>query len=73
VATETIAHGFYWQFFYCKTDKLPMAVLRRHSETMSYDELAELLFMLGFNRNLKDKQIRTHAKKITDHIHFHLI
>ena len=71
--TKDILLGVYWDVFYCKTDGAPLAVLRRHSATMNYDELFELVGIVVCNNELKALEMRTQARKITDHIHFHFI
>lgn len=73
LVTRSIESAVYWDIFCCKTCKGPMAVLRRHSATMNYDELLELTAIMVCNNEVKELEIRTQARKITDHVHFHFV
>jgi len=72
VRTKLYYHDDSWVIVDCEKCKIPMAVLKRHSDLVSRDELGHLLSILAvsFPREI---QLHTQAGKITDHIHFHLV
>jgi len=59
-----------WFTVICKTCKIPMVVLRRHSYTLFPHELSDLAYFL--NIHYPRHEIRTQARQILDHVHFHL-
>jgi len=65
----------YWIITTCHSCDEPMVALKRHSETMSMDELRDLTELLctSFYTTFRHHRIRTQARKILDHIHFHLV
>jgi hypothetical protein len=60
-----------WFTVICKTCKIPMVVLRRHSHTLFLYELIELAYFLEVC--YPEYDIRTQARQILDHVHFHLL
>lgn len=60
----------------CKTCGVPMAVLKRHTDNPSREEIKEMYWALlnAVPKKYKGKhwQIDVHMRSIPDHLHYHL-
>ena len=61
----------FWHIVICRTCDIPMAVLKRHSHTMTLEEAKELVWV--WERYFFGKELRTQARQILDHIHYHFL
>ena len=71
IKTELIAQTEYWLLTRCVKDGLKMAVLKRHATTLTLNEYKDLIAL--WEAYCPTANIRTQARKIHDHIHFHFV
>lgn len=66
---QAFCEGLYWVVIKCRTCYVPMAILKSHSAAVTREELEELMGL--WKEYYPKKMLRTQARQIADHIHFH--